>query len=53
MDSITPNRLRVGRNNDLSPAATIEVTGNTERILNSLFKAWLISHAPRLMNHPK
>ena len=53
MDSITPNRLRVGRNNDLSPAATIEVTGNTDRIFNSLFEAWLISHAPRLMNHPK
>ena len=33
MDLITPNRLRLGRNNDRSPAATMEVTGNPDRIL--------------------
>ena len=50
----------MGRNNDRSPAVTMEVNGNPDRILkenrkvfNSLFQAWLISHAPRLMNHPK
>ena len=38
----------------------MEVTGNPDRILkkkrnifNSWFEAWLISHAPRLMNHSK
>ena len=58
MDLITPNRLRLGRNNDRSPAATMEKTGNHDIILkenrksfNSCFKAWLISHVPRLMNH--
>ena len=53
----------MGRNNDCSPAATMEVTGNPDRILkkkkkkrnifNSWFEAWLISHVARLMNHPK
>ena len=38
----------------------MEVTDNPDRILkenrkmfNSWFEAWLISHVPRLMNHPK
>ena len=60
LDLIIPNRLRLGRNNDRSPAATMEVTGNPDRILkenrkifNSWFEVWLISHVPRLMNHPK
>ena len=60
MDLTTPNRLRLGINNDRSPAATMEVTGNPDRILkenrktfDSWFEAWLISHVPRLMNHPK
>ena len=33
MDLIRPNRLQLGRNNDRSPAATMEVTGNPDRIL--------------------
>ena len=33
MDLITPNRLRLGRNNDHSPVATMEVTGNPDGIL--------------------
>ena len=60
MDLITPNQLRLERNNDHSPAATMEVTDNADRILqenrkifNSCFEAWLISHVPRLMNHPE
>ena len=60
MDLITPNRLLLGRNNDRSLAATIEVTGNPDKILkenrrifNLWFETWLISHVPRLMNHPK
>ena len=53
MDLITPNRLWLRRNNDQSPAATMEVTGNPDRILkenikilNLWFEAWLISHVP-------
>ena len=60
MDFIRPNRLRLRRSNDHSPAATMEVTSNPDRILkenrkmfNSWIKVWLISHVPRLMNHPK
>ena len=33
MDLIRPNRLQLGRNNDRSAAATMEVTGNPDRIL--------------------
>ena len=33
MDLITPNRLWLGRNNDRSPVATMEVTGNPDGIL--------------------
>ena len=29
---ITPNRLRLGRNNDLSPATAMEVTGIRDRV---------------------
>ena len=60
MDLITPNRLQLGKNNDGGPAATMEETGNFDRILkenrkifNSWFEAWLISHVPNLMNRPK
>ena len=60
MDLITPNRLRLRRSNDRSPAATMEVTSNPDKILkenrkifNSWIEVWLISHVPRLMNHRK
>ena len=33
MDLMTPTWLWLGRNNDCSPAATMEVTGNPDRIL--------------------
>ena len=33
MDLATPTRLRSGRNDDRSPAATMEVTDNPDRIL--------------------
>ena len=53
-------KVTLRRNNDCSPAAKMEVTGNSDRILkenrnifNSWFETWLISHVPRLMNHPK
>ena len=60
MNLTTPNKLGLGRNNDRIPAATMEVTGNLDRIMkenrknfNSWFESWLISHVPRLMKHPK
>ena len=60
MDLITPNRLRMGRNNDRSPVGSMNVTSSPNRILqennkvfNSWFENWLLSHVPKLMFQPK
>ena len=60
MDLITPNRLRLGRNNNRSPVSPMNVTGSTQKIIeenkkifNSWFEAWLTSHVPKLMHQPK
>ena len=60
MDLITPNRLRLGRNNDRSPVSPMNVTGSTQKIIeenkkifNSWFETWLTSHVPKLMHQPK
>ena len=59
MDLLTPNRLRLGRNNDQSPIGPMMVTSNPEKFLfinelfNTWFERWLISHVPKLMYHPK
>ena len=60
MDLLTPNRLRLGRNNDRSPIGPMMVTNNPEKFLfineklfNTWFECWLISHVPKLMHHPK
>ena len=60
MDFMMQNRLRLGRNNDGCPGATEEITGNPDRIskenrkiVNSWFNLSLISHVPRVINHPK
>ena len=60
MDLITPNRLRLGRNNEQSPAPPMEVTGNPQKILKenkqiftTWFEIWLISHVPKLLQQPK
>ena len=60
MDLITPNRLRLGRNNDRSLVSPMNVTGSTQKIIeenkkifNSWFEAWLTSHVPKLMHQPK
>ena len=37
MDIMTPNRLLLGRNNDRSPAATMEVTGNPFRTFKETY----------------
>ena len=60
MDLITPNRLRLGRNNDRSPVGPMMVTNSPERfinlnqqIFNVWFESWMISHVPKLMYQPK
>ena len=60
MDLITPNRLLLGRNNDRCPAGTFSTEGyydkiiaENQRIFNSWFEIWLLSHVPRLMEQPK
>ena len=60
VDLITPNRLRLGRNNNRSPVGTLEVTGKLERLLrlkNDVFESWwntwLTSAVPKLMPRPK
>ena len=60
LDLITPNRLRIGRNNDRSPVGPLELTGKIERILQlkidvfqSWWEAWLVSALPKLVPQPK
>ena len=60
MDLITPNRLRLGRNNDRSPVGALLVSASPDKFLNInmqifnvWFENWLISHVPKLMNRPK
>ena len=60
MDLLTPNRLRLGRNNERSPTSPMEVTGNplkmikeNKKIFTTLFEAWLKSHVPKLLQQPK
>ena len=60
MDLITPNRLRLGRNNNRSPAGSLTITTNplkiiaeNQRIFNTWFENWLLSHVPKLMTQPK
>ena len=60
LDLITPNRLRLGRNNERSPVGSMLVTNDpskfantNKQIYNTWFQAWLISHVPNLMEHPK
>uniref|UniRef100_A0A7M5XN02 Integrase catalytic domain-containing protein n=1 Tax=Clytia hemisphaerica TaxID=252671 RepID=A0A7M5XN02_9CNID len=60
MDLITPNRLKLGRNNERSPVGPFELSNDSSRIIqtNSLiyqswFDSWLINHVPKLINQPK
>ena len=60
MDLLTPNRLRLGRNNNRSPVGPLYVTsdpskffGANEAIFNTWFETWLVSHVPKLMSQPK
>ena len=60
LDLITPNRLLLGRNNNRSPTAPLELSGDTKRIIKTnadifktWFSSWLVSYVPSLMNRPK
>ena len=60
MDLVTPNRLRIGRNNNRSPVGPLFVTNDptkfftaNENIFNTWFEAWLTSHVHKLMPQPK
>ena len=60
MDLITPNRLRLGRNNSRSPVGVLEVTDKVDRILqlnsnifNTWWECWLTSAVPKLVPQPK
>ena len=60
LDLITPNRLRLGRNNDRSPIGPLLVTTkpdqfieSNERIFTCWFEHWLISCVPHLVHQPK
>ena len=60
MDLLTPNRLRLGRNNNRSPVGPLYVTDDPSRffeaneaIFNTWFQTWLVSHVPKLMSQPK
>jgi len=60
MDLITPNRLKLGRNNDRSPEGTMKTTSDPDKFLkanskifNAWFETWLQSHLPSLMYQPK
>jgi hypothetical protein len=60
LDILTPNRLKLGRNNNRSPVGPLLVTGKSSRFLkentrifNSWFEHWLISYVPSLMRQQK
>ena len=60
MDLITPNRLKLGRNNERSPVSPMKVVGDhlkvleeNKKIFSVWFETWLISHIPKLMEQPK
>ena len=60
LDLITPNRLKMARNNNRSPVGTITLTEDVRKIMTqnnkvfeAWFKAWLTSCVPTLMHHPK
>ena len=60
IDLITPNRLKLGRNNERSPVGPVDITDKFDRILkqnidifNTWWEAWLTSAVPKLVPQPK
>ena len=59
LDLLTPNRLKLGRNNERSPEGYV-TAGHPDRILeenqsifNAWFEIWLSGHVPKLVDQPK
>ena len=60
LDLLTPNRLKLGRNNNRSPVCILEVTSDLNKFLTSnkkifdaWFEAWMVSYVPTLIQQPK
>ena len=60
LDLITPNRLRLGRNNERSPVGDLQVSNDAAKILEEnskifqcWFENWLVSYVPNLIDQPK
>ena len=60
LDLLTPNRLRLGRNNERSPEGPVRLENNydkviaaNEEVFNSWFEVWLSAHVPKLMKQSK
>ena len=60
IDLLTPNRLRLGRNNDRSPEGQMVTVDHPDKILeanekvyNSWFEVWLLSHVPKILAQEK
>ena len=60
IDLITPNRLKLGRNNNRSPEGALNVSSDPDKfiksnlkIFDSWFEVWLMCHVPVLMYQPK
>ena len=60
LDLITPNRLRLARNNNRSPVGPLDVTGRIDRLLQlktdafqAWWECWLTSALPKLVPTPK
>ena len=60
LDILTPNRLRLGRNNDRCPSGPLELSNDYKGIIKAnsdifqaWFKAWLICYVPNLVDRPK
>ena len=59
LDLLTPNRLKLARNNERSPEGCITVTHpdkileENERVFLAWFELWLSVHVPKLIDQPK
>ena len=59
LDLLTPNRLKMGRNNERSPEGCVTVAHpdkileENEKIFNAWFEVWLSAHVPKLVDQPK
>ena len=59
LDLLTPNRLKMGRNNERSPegCVTVEhpdrILEENQQIFDAWFELWLSAHVPKLIDQPK